>query len=298
MKKLFVLALAVVFVMSFAGVAFAATTGNNTEADWNPAGPTYRAPGAAGQDQRGAADGLWDDTEGSPHVGYGTTSNKCEVCHSPHQAGDAATSYKLLYGTTSAGSDQAACEYCHVQGVLTIAQVYRNAAPLGGHDLASEDVPDSIAFGAVTASLKCSDCHSVHGANTVGAGAFILKENPSFNGVASAGAAAATQTEFCAKCHDMNYDTVVNDDSHFMGVRTDGASTRGATAVASVDSTDCDSCHAAPKSDGTTGTAAKWPHQSLSIVGLGLGSSGSNVTTQTAMDDHCIRCHLQIGVAY
>ena len=297
MKKLFVLALAVVFVMSFAGIAFAATTGNNTEADWNPAGPTYRAPGAVGSDQRGAADGLWTDAEGSPHDGYDTDTNKCEVCHSPHQAGNGTTSYKLLYGTTSATTDQAACEYCHVQGVLTIAQVYRNAAPLGGHDLASEDVPDSIAFGATTAALKCSDCHSVHGANTL-AGAYILKANPSWNGVASGGVGAATQTEFCAKCHDMNHDTVVNDDSHFMGSRTAAGSTRGNTAVASVDSTDCDSCHAADKSDATTGTNAKWPHQSLSIVGLGPDNLGADITTQTAMDGHCIRCHNMIGVSY
>ena len=55
-----------------------------------------------------------------------------------------------------------------------------------------------------------------------------------------------------------------------------------------------------PKSTGTKAatTVAKWPHQSVSIVGLGVGSSASDVTDQDKMDDHCLVCHSAIGTSY
>lgn len=306
MKKTMLVALVVIFVFAFATAAFAATTGNNETNTWNPAGPTYRAPGAAGQSQRGAADGLWDAAEGSPHQGYATNTNKCEVCHSPHQAGVGGTSYKLLYGTTSASGDQAACEYCHVAGNLTIKDVFNASAGYtirGGHDLAAAvtNIPDAT-WGQTTEAFSCSNCHTVHGANAVlfaGVKTWILKANPTWGAaVAPTAATNDNMSSYCAACHDMNYDTTVNDDSHYMGSRTAAGSTRGATEVASADSTACSNCHAAPRSGGLFDTAPNWPHQSDSIVGLGTGSSGTTVTAQTAMDDHCMKCHDQIGTAY
>lgn len=304
MKKFLVIALVVVFTLAFAGVAYAATSGNNETNSWNPPGPTYRVPGIAAAQLRAAADGAWDAAEGSPHQGYGTTTNKCEVCHSPHQAGND-TSYKLLYGTTSATGDQAACEYCHVAGNLTIKDVFNASAGYtirGGHDLASvTNIPDAT-WGQATETFSCSNCHTVHGADAVlfaGVKTWILKSTPTWGAADSVASAADDDMDsYCAACHNMNYDQVVNDDSHYMGTRGAALSTRGATEVASADSSDCSSCHSAPRSGGAFDTAANWPHQSISIVGLGTGSDATTVTAQTEMDKHCMKCHDQIGIAY
>jgi hypothetical protein len=292
-RTLFIL-LVVAMVFGSVSVALAATTGNNETATWNPPGPTYRAPGAAAGQTRGT-EANWAPGDPSPHVGYASNTNKCEVCHSPHGAGDGSTSYKLLYGTTSATGDQAACEYCHVTGGLSIASVYVEVAGNveGGHDLETmtNGVPDSD-WATANVALSCSNCHSVHGANTIGAGTYILKEKPTWNSVASTEASATDQTEFCFSCHNENLDRTKNGASHVM--------TATLTGLADSVSTDCDDCHAAPKSTGTVGlnAIAKWPHQSYSIVGLGLGSSATSVTSQDNMDDHCLVCHSGVGTDY
>jgi hypothetical protein len=138
------------------------------------------------------------------------------------------------------------------------------------------------------------------------AGTKILKEQPTWNGVASTIInPATTETEFCYACHDLNGgdNAVANGISHYMGSATVAGSTRGTTAVASTSSSSCASCHAAPKDATTSGgasanthvNAAKWPHDALSIAGLGAGSSMSDVTDQDHMDDHCLKCHLGTG---
>ncbi|MDZ4063541.1 MAG: hypothetical protein U1E22_02635, partial [Coriobacteriia bacterium] len=80
MRRITVLALVFVFVMAFASIAVA-----NPDS-WNPFGPTFRDP--VGTD--------------SPHGTYATTGDECEVCHSPHQAGNGVSSYKLLRVTDPA----------------------------------------------------------------------------------------------------------------------------------------------------------------------------------------------------
>jgi hypothetical protein len=296
MKKMIFVLLSLAMVLAFVGTAYAATTGNNETNSWNPAGPTYSYPGATLGLRGGTA---WVPADGSPHDAYTTTSNKCEVCHSPHQAGTSGSSFKLLYGTTSATGASGACLVCHVGSSLSIADVYESGAALGGHDLAAMDhVPDST-WALAGATLGCSDCHTVHGAGAIGTGAYILRSNPTWNGVAYSGAAALNETQFCAACHDQNYPAAINSISHYMGASNAATSTRGATVLASASSADCSSCHSAPVGTGTSNSSeVKWPHQSVSIVGLGLGSSGTAVTDQNHMDDHCLKCHAAVGTTY
>jgi hypothetical protein len=286
-------------VFAFVGTAYALTTGNNETNSWNPPGPTYTYPGATAGLRGGTA---WIEGDGSPHSNYGTTSNKCEVCHSPHQAGNGTSSYKLLYGTTSGSGAAASCLVCHVFSTLSIADVYEATPTAGGHDLIAVDhVPDST-WALAGATLGCSDCHSVHGAGAITVGVnkpYILRTNPTWNGAAFSGTAAVNETEFCGKCHDSNYPGVIDGSSHFMGDAIDTTSTGGASDVLSTgSSTDCASCHASPRSTGLAVGGAKWPHQSVSIVGLGTGSSSGNITDQNHMDDHCLVCHSRIGLDY
>jgi hypothetical protein len=302
--------LSLAMVLAFAGTAYAATTGNNETNTWNPPGPTYTYPGAPAAGLRGGSAFALGDP--SPHEGYSVTSNKCEVCHSPHKAGDVAggTSYKLLYGTTSATGATGSCTVCHVSGSLSIVNVYNASTGVmaGGHDLAAMTggVPDTT-WATADASLGCSDCHTVHGAGAIdfdsGPGVlktFILRSLPTWNGVTHSGATPAVdETQFCTGCHDMNYDDAANGITHYMGAPDGADSTGGASRqVASASSADCDSCHHAPKSTGTVVTVAKWPHQSVSIVGLGHGQDGHDVTSQAEMDDHCLNCHSAIGTSY
>jgi hypothetical protein len=292
MKKMIIVLLSLAMVLAFAGTAYAATTGNNDTNTWNPPGPTYSYPGAPAA---GLRTGSAIAAGVNPHAGYLTTTDKCEVCHSPHQAGTSGSSFKLLYGTTSGTGATGACLVCHVAGSLAIHDVYRSAVATGGHDLAvmTGGVPDS-SWATANVALGCSDCHTVHGAGAMGTGAFILRTNPTWNSVAaSSGLTASNQTQFCLACHNLNYAPTANGISHYMGAANGAGSTGGAgRIVASSPSTNCDNCHAAPKSDGTTdGSSAKWPHQSISIVGLGHGYSGTDVTDQNHMDDHCLTCH-------
>jgi hypothetical protein len=317
MKKALTMILAISIVLLMSGVAIAAVSGFDTEDDWNPAGPTYRTPGltdGTNTDSRGASDGLWDSGENSPHAGYLSSTNKCEVCHSPHQAGVFGdtdyTSYKLLYGSTDAAAGATdACSYCHVSGSLGIIDVYNPSGAYtirGGHEMESTtDIPDSM-WGVGAETFDCSDCHSVHSANALDFGPspgnyeYILKTNPSWGTSQAPTASTATtdsaksKTGFCAACHDMNDDFDYNLDSHVM---TDPVSPQVADAAAN--SEYCYGCHAAPRVSGSADAMPSWPHDSDSIVLLGAQSSSTTtMTDQTDMDDHCLSCHSQVGTDY
>jgi hypothetical protein len=304
MKKMIIVLLSLVMVFAFVGAASAAITGNNETNAWGNIGPTYTTPGTTTGLRGGTA---FVSGDPSPHQGYLSSTNKCEVCHSPHRAGTTGTtggtSYKLLYGTTAASGATGSCVVCHVSTSLAIKNVYdaSTGTMRGGHDLGamSAGVPDTT-WATDAASLGCSDCHSVHGAGAIGVGKpYILRSNPTWNGVAYSGTAKTDETGFCAACHDLNYATAANGITHYMGTTTDVNSTQGAIEVADTASTECDACHSAPKStNNKTATAAKWPHQSVSIVGLGTGSSTSDVISQGSMDDHCLKCHSGIGTVY
>jgi hypothetical protein len=116
------------------------------------------------------------DGRSGPHGGYMTTTNKCQTCHSVHQA---AGTLALLPAATVKGT----CETCHdgtsgtgVYGVLK-AYGYTDEDVVGGHriDMTSA-VPggdpstgetSTVTFRGLSGALTCSDCHSIHGSNVV-----------------------------------------------------------------------------------------------------------------------------------
>lgn len=119
-----------------------------------------------------------------PHGGYDTTTNKCGVCHSAHNAGGSGvisssapssnTSTVVNQFLTRAGTT--GCEYCHVgSGILASSdQVYTanggNVADLGsgnsGHPITGQPVTIP-ASDLGTMTLACTSCHTVHGVNAV-----------------------------------------------------------------------------------------------------------------------------------
>ena len=296
MKKATFLVLVCVFVLAFAATAFA-----ESPDAWNAPGPTFRDP-VAGD---------------SPHGTYGTTGDECEVCHSPHKAGDGATSYKLLRVTTAAD----ACDYCHnsTGAANDPYLVYLDAGGadaktgINGHEIEAfgGGVPDTATGDAATVttavgtSLDCFDCHSVHGANTLGAAAFgtsanglsvppavgaqlptyaILKEDPGN----TIGGPAASINEYCDSCHSDNLQTAVNGSSHYMGAADAAGSTKGATVIASQASSNCRSCHT---SDGITADYVIWPHNSRGEGLMEWESAAGVPVTRDTMDANCWGCH-------
>lgn len=277
MKKMLVVLLAVVFVMAFTSVAFA-----NPD-DWAGIGPTYKSGDEAAL------------TALAPHGGYLTTTDKCEVCHSPHGAG--ATSYKLLVGSTSADD---ACDYCHgASGVITAYRVYTGGKDdLNGHEIGtfSGGVPDRTGAwsGSVAGSLGCYDCHSVHGAarvtsvssvngKTLSSGAILKNDPGKDDGI------AADVTHFCADCHNDNLNqSGANKTSHIMTSTTTNSS--GVT-VAYGDSTECVGCHTSDN-----GTAFSWPHTSGGEALMNMTDDNDAFVTRDTMDANCLTCHLGSGV--
>lgn len=132
----------------------------------------------------------------SPHGGYVTASNLCKTCHAVHGAGD--SSYRLLKNGTGSetrtqgeligenglgDSRTTECMYCHdADAGFTTKKPYvlgaiAPATVLGEHTLGATVIPDSnktlpdrnpVAAGGRGAELDCYQCHSVHGANTIG----------------------------------------------------------------------------------------------------------------------------------
>lgn len=144
------------------------------------------APSASAVDETGATG--WDcpvchdgaTTPGNvadpfgPHGGYTITSNKCEVCHTIHDA--PAGGMKLLPGATIT----ATCFTCHdgtggkgVYGVVNSpAAQHRvdttNTVP-GGDPVTGGDAQFTFSSTAVGAegTLTCTDCHSPHASSIV-----------------------------------------------------------------------------------------------------------------------------------
>ena len=116
--------------------------------------------------------GTVDVSRTGPHANYTTTSSKCGVCHSVHQASSA----NLLPAATAS----AACATCHdgtggngVYGVLaarglTVAAAHRvdktNVVPGGD---AANGGPATVSFSGPGGTLSCDDCHSPHGSSVV-----------------------------------------------------------------------------------------------------------------------------------
>lgn len=312
MRRFVFLALVFVFVMAVASVAVA-----------NP--DTWNADNSAAGGQDGSTYNVVDPATQTPHGSYATTGDECEICHSPHNAGDGVTSYKLLRAT-DVGS---ACDYCHAAGgaaqdpylvYLDDVGVDLDKTDLNGHEIGgfgAAGVPDDTNGAPTTllgGVLGCFDCHSVHGADTLGAVAFgtsangltvgagndlpsyaILKADPGNTLPGS----AANINEYCDSCHTNNYVTTVNGVSHYMGTADAAGSTGGAGDVLSAyASTNCESCHR----DNTDADEFIWPHNSSSEALMdwttdGLAYDGTNAVTRGSMDGACMSCHDDVGTA-
>lgn len=213
----------------------------------------------------------------SAHGGYVSTTNLCKTCHAVHLAGS--SSYRLVKSNvnglsgledrspgegseTGAGTSRAnECMYCHdATAGATLKKPYdvqqRGNIVRGEHTLGATSVPDSNINGGTfgdgklsprnggaSGELNCYQCHSVHGANTIGFdidfdgipdpialtgvayngddgvenwNTKILRADPSGDGIplgeGTAGVTAAAlasdpyavKSGFCGDCHNLN----------------------------------------------------------------------------------------------
>jgi hypothetical protein len=200
-------ALAALLWAAFAVPAFGYPT-------WDPAS----APVPVDCNQCHASDSVsgTGDWEGSgPHGNYSTTTKKCALCHSVHNAPDAAVA--LLRGATIT----ATCQMCHdgtgAIGVYKTIEAFEGAGAVQGEH--SVEVTNVIPGGSsdLSENLSCGDCHSVHASNTVnpflrdsGHAYFpdeytvsncLLRSDVNGASVAEYGA------EWCAACHDERHST-------------------------------------------------------------------------------------------
>lgn len=149
-KTLIVLALAAALVLMFASVAMARPNGN-IYISWDSTGANAAVP--------------------TPHAGYTSATEKCNVCHSVHYA---ATSNFTWPDTAGGGANSwtsddtdtemllrssvaNACNYCHIETSIGGVQLY-------GGIVTNYTVGSTFAHNGPSAA--CSGCHAVHGANT------------------------------------------------------------------------------------------------------------------------------------
>ena len=252
-----VLGLALVLVMASVSMAYAAA--NSGYATWDT---------AAGDNGSFSA---------TPHKNYTTATVKCAVCHAVHKAN--AGGELLLRGTAGAS-----CEFCHISDNIGLIRLYGGA--VANYTNPSDAAHTDNASGAAVGS-RCTDCHAIHGANTLTAAAvdkFILKSTAAATGAPggqsapqAAAAAHATATglkadwvdAFCSECHPY-YQTAYNGQitvaayhaggpaqngtfqSHIMGPANVNYANPQATytgQVAWVGSDNCRSCHDAGLTD-------------------------------------------------
>jgi predicted CXXCH cytochrome family protein len=214
----------------------------------------------------------WATTTGSnsttptPHKGYATGTVKCAVCHAVHKGNSAG---QVLLDQTVAN----ACTYCHIDNAIGNIRIYGGVAT---------NYTSANVYGHGGSGATCSDCHAVHGANTITNSNFsnistrILRNSTGgglqTNPALPAGYAFATGTDrdgvitaFCSQCHPY-YQPSVNGtiglaasgigqgtdnvyQSHIMNTAGDtyvNAAAVGYTGhgrVAQNDSTHCRDCH-------------------------------------------------------
>jgi hypothetical protein len=298
-----VLAVAAI-VFAFASPAFAGT-GNSGYIDWD----TVSALPGQGT---------------SPHGGYSTTTVKCGVCHSVHNASATATvggDPEMLLASSVAD----ACNYCHVGGAGGYVQVYGgNPSNYQGTDL--PNAHNSFEVGGVQQGVTCSICHQVHAANSMmtanpyltskllmGAKTYTAIPSPNYDPIAraplSSDDSATALTKYCAGCHFTRggaytyYSNDYNQQSHIM---TTATATYGNPAasftgkVAWANSTYCSSCHASGYQ------TAAWPHftPGARFLTSATDASATAAGAASSFDDGvCLRCHRQgatngVGLTY
>mgnify|MGYP001062653352 FL=1 len=162
-KTLFVMALAMVLVFAFSGVAMAKIT--NGYVTWDEANDDL------------------DGTPATPHIGYTAATEKCAVCHSVHNAPVGGTSWTNAADPTenwTARSEDTqmllrsnvanACIYCHITTNIGGTQLYNATEAIWtapGSIVPTDTVGAFIENAAHNRnSANCVNCHAVHGANT------------------------------------------------------------------------------------------------------------------------------------
>ncbi len=276
MRKALVLALIPIFLLAMSGAAFAAGYLDTS---------TIRAMTSG-------------SATGTPHGGYADTTNKCKACHAVHLA---TGSYRLLRASTAATE----CDYCHKSNTGIITTVSRvDGTTTEGHTMGAyvnttaPDEVDASAFKAGSGGLKCADCHSVHGNNTVilfgKSSSKLLKNNP--DGFGTPFTTTSSESEWCADCHGANYGLHTEP-------KTVGGATRyghdcsagGMTVVGAwpqVNPADgvnrgptCKECHAA------TG----YPHDATAADAPDLLKDAYRTSTY-GLDDVCNDCHNTVSL--
>lgn len=242
--------------------------------------------------------GVWGTVNGGgpaggPHGNFSASTNKCRVCHAVHMADPAnrasygdegSPSWRLL-----ANSDRLSeCNFCHGDTGATGKRPYaaKSYVVKGEHTLGSTVIPDATGGTLGAGGLSCGDCHSVHGAGTIGwsAGGWenkILRLNPNKDGaILAAGVTGAapdtttvdrSQTNFCSDCHNRNPNWDTDDGGGWDLTRPNSVShVQGGAAQGSLEVY------------GSTQSVAGWG----TIDGNGNGGSNNQDTTKG-----CRSCH-------
>lgn len=243
---------------------------------------------------------------GTPHVSYSTTSEKCAVCHSVHNADYAnpAGGQNILLRSDKAD----ACTYCHMDASITSNRPYAETAT----NYTTDTVFNHSNSSAVLTSYSgCPSCHSVHGAGTfddASVATSILKDWSGADADAPAGSDRASfLTEFCSQCHayyPSDYDVLADGEGNHIMTATfndydnpEASASATGSPVANAGSADCTSCHDAVG----TGNGDSFPHympnNARFLVAADYQGAGSTTATvsEASVDGACIKCHLWNG---
>jgi len=153
-KSLMIVALAMVLVFAFSGIASAKIT--NGYITWATASANL------------------DGTAATPHSGYTVNTEKCAVCHSVHNAAVAGTAWTGTDPWTARTGEETqmllrssvanACIYCHITTNIGGTQLYNANEVLWTNPASISTFEENVAHNRNSAN--CVNCHAVHGANT------------------------------------------------------------------------------------------------------------------------------------
>ena len=274
---------------------------SNPYYDWTPDGPNAGALG-------------------TPHKDYRTTTRKCAVCHSVHNA---SPNGELLLPTTVAN----ACIYCHITTTLGSIVIY-------GGDPANYLLEDDYGHQAA-GGATCTGCHSVHGSNTIDGAIYGTKilhagnyQTELVDDLAGGDADAITSdtppggvwgygwrsrdvqlSAFCTRCHQ-NYAYVSSQTIAATGLRThplrnnyrpsgslpDIIGLGIEVAIHGVQGCS-DGCHDANDTSGAGVNLRSFPHhvptadKMLDALAPG-GGHGHTDAVDSETDDVCLVCHI------
>lgn len=281
-KKLFVVMLALTFLLATAAVALAGT-------------------GRWLNDSRNYISFAYAPTTGKHNGTYGTATNKCSNCHAVHNAGTdyaGANAYKLL--RSPSGGVLGACNFCHTTGAAGVPQPYGGSGTTRAeHVLGPKTtLPDStlvltVALGG--SDLTCLSCHNAAPHNAGGVASSKL-----FKDVGSGtGNQDQRTTPVCKRCHNANDVNEFDQRSHILTVSNATGNLRaaqmstqaytGRRVFTSASSQYCMNCHA---NTGGDATSMIFPHRSQAARFLTTAAGDLNQAgTGGTLDAVCVGCH-------